>query len=84
MGDSRLGKAVGAGLSTGVGALGGTMASAAVQGKNAIAALGSINPAALGMGIAGAAIGAATGPSKEYTGKYGNITQTMDTVYDLA
>jgi hypothetical protein len=84
MGDSRLGKAVGAGLSTGVGALGGTMASAAVQGKNAIAALGSINPAALGMGIAGAAIGAATGPSKEYAGKYGGITGTMDTVYDLA
>ena len=84
MGNSRLGKAVGAGLSTGVGALGGTMASAAVQGKNAIAALGNINPAALGMGIAGAAIGAATGPSKEYGGKYGNITQTMDTVYDIA
>lgn len=36
------------------------------------------------MGIAGAAIGAATGPSKEYAGKYGGITQTMDTVYDLA
>jgi hypothetical protein len=25
-----------------------------------------------------------TGPSKEYGGKYGNITQTMDTVYDIA
>jgi len=32
----------------------------------------------------GSAIGAAAGPSKEYAGRYGNITQTMDTIYDVA
>ena len=35
-----------------------------------------------GMSIAGSALGAALGPSKEYGGKRGNITQTMDTAYD--
>ena len=38
-------------------------------------------------GLAGQAVGtglqAAFGPSKEYAGKYGNITRTMDTIYDL-
>ena len=38
-------------------------------------------------GLAGSAVGAAlsavTGPSKEYSGKYGNITQIADTAYDL-
>lgn len=44
----------------------------------------AINPYGLGMSVVGSALGAAMGPSKEYTGKYGGITQTMDTVYDLA
>ena len=34
------------------------------------------------MGIAGTALGAAMGPSKEYGGKYGGITQGMDMAYD--
>ena len=84
MGDSRLGRAVGQGLSTGLGTIGGTAASAAVQGANVGKALASINPYALGATVLGSALGAATGPSKEYAGKYGGITQTMDTVYDLA
>ena len=42
-----------------------------------LASLGGI-----GMGIAGTALGAALGPSKEYSGKYGNITQIADTAYD--
>lgn len=45
---------------------------------------GAINPYALGMSMAGTALSAITGPSKEYAGRYGNITQTMDTVYDAA
>jgi hypothetical protein len=40
------------------------------------------------VGLAGSVVGtglqAAFGPSKEYNGKYGNITQTMDTIYDVA
>jgi hypothetical protein len=44
----------------------------------------ALNPYGLGMSVVGSALGAAMGPSKEYAGKYGGITQTMDTVYDLA
>ena len=44
----------------------------------------AINPIGLGMSVVGSALGSALGPSKEYAGKYGNITQTMDTVYDVA
>jgi len=51
---------------------------AALIGKGA----GSINPYGLAATVAGTALGAAFGPSKEYGGKYGSITQTMDTVYD--
>ena len=36
----------------------------------------------VGMGIVGTGLQAALGPSKEYGGKYGNITQIADTVYD--
>ena len=45
--------------------------------------IGQINPVGLGGQVLGAALGAMTGPSKEYGGKYGNITQTMDTMYDV-
>lgn len=37
----------------------------------------------LGGSVVGAGLQAALGPSKEYNGRYGNITRTMDTVYDL-
>ena len=43
---------------------------------------GVANLAGLGMTVAGTALGAAIGPSKEYGGKYGNITQIADTAYD--
>jgi len=43
---------------------------------------GVANLAGLGMTVAGTALGAAMGPSKEYGGKRGNITKTMDTAYD--
>ena len=84
MGDSRLGKAVGQGFATGAGTIGGTAASAAIQGANVGKALAAINPYAFGATVLGSALGAAVGPSKEYAGKYGGITQTMDTAYDLA
>ena len=41
------------------------------------------NLAGIGASVLGTALGAATGPSKEYGGKYGNITQTADMIYDL-
>ncbi len=43
---------------------------------------GAINPYALGAQVIGTGLQAAFGPSKEYGGKYGNITKTMDSVYD--
>ena len=93
LGDSKLARGIGQGISTGLGALGGTALQGAMQGvkignnvikgvKGATTALKSINPVGLGMTIAGSALGAALGPSKEYGGKYGNITQIADTAYD--
>jgi len=88
MGDSRLGRALGQGVSTGLGAIGGTAAGNLVS-KGSVGTLfgkgaGMINPYGLGMSVVGSALGAATDPSKEYGGTYGGITKTMDTVYDLA
>lgn len=94
MGDSRLGRAVGQGISTGLGTVGGQMATNLVAGNGLKASFGgsglfsktptdAINPYALGATVLGSALGAATGPSKEYGGKYGGITQGMDTAYDL-
>ena len=45
---------------------------------------GAINPYGLAATVVGSALGAATGPSKEYGGRHGNITRTMDTIYDIA
>ena len=42
----------------------------------------AINPYALGATVLGSALGAGLGPSKEYGGTYGNVTKTMDTIYD--
>ena len=77
MGDSRLGRAVGAGFATTAGTIGGNAASKALG-----VAAGSINPYALAGQAIGSALGAATGPSKEYGGRYGKITQGMDMAYD--
>ena len=42
------------------------------------------NLSGIGGQIVGSGLQAAFGPSKEYGGRYGGITQTMDTAYDLA
>lgn len=53
------------------------------NGKNIFKSVaGSINPYAMGAQMVGSALSAGLGPSKEYEGKYGNITKTMDTIYD--
>lgn len=92
LGDSRLARGIGAGVATGLGTLGGSVASGLVNGtKTAFQGSGlfskvnpgAINPYALGASVLGSAIGAAAGPSKEYGGRYGNITRTMDTIYDI-
>lgn len=96
-GDSMLSRGIGQGVATGLGTLGGTLTSNLVSGAGSKLAFGgtglfsdmskmkgAINPYALGATVLGSALGASMGPSKEYAGKYGNITQTMDTAYDLA
>ena len=65
----------------------GTANKAGEAGKNLFSlrsAAGQINPMGLATSIAGTALSAITGPSKEYAGRYGNITRTMDSVYDAA
>ena len=81
-GNSMLSRGIGQGIATGLGSIGGTAAQAAIQGTNLSKALSSTNPYGLAMTVAGSALGAAFGPSKEYSGKYGNVTKTMDTIYD--
>lgn len=90
-GDSMLSRGLGAGISTGLGTVGGQalsnlVSSGSVAGKAGLfgKAAGAINPLGLGMTVAGSALGAAFGPSKEYGGTYGNTTQTLDTIYDAA
>ena len=95
-GDSRLSRGIGQGVATGLGTIGGQWASNLVSGTGGLTFGGSglfsdmskmqgaINPYALGASVLGSAIGAAAGPSKEYSGKYGSITQGMDTAYDMA
>ena len=88
-GDSRLSRGIGAGVSTGLGTLGGSLASTGkltFGGTGLFSNVGAnvINPYALGASVLGSALGAALGPSKEYSGKYGNVTRTMDTIYDTA
>ena len=73
MGDTKLSKfASGAGQA------------AASQGLKQLAGLSNINPYGLAMSAVGAGLGAVLGPSKEYQGKYGAVTQWMDTGYDVA
>ena len=92
-GNSMLSRGIGQGVSTGLGTVGGQLTSNLIKGSTAKlfdsakffdTAAGSLNPYALGMSIAGSALGAALGPSKEYGGKYGSTTRTMDTIYDVA
>lgn len=103
MGDSTLGRGIGAGTATALGSIGGQAISNLLSNGSVLthfadggtgffgtggnwfkSGAGTINPYALGMQVAGTALGAMTGPSKEYGGTYGNITRTMDSVYDAA
>lgn len=97
-GDSRLSRGIGQGVATGLGTVGsvaasnlvkyGTLAGKAADGASKASLFGkgagSINPYGLAATVVGSGLGAATGPSKEYSGKKGNITQTMDLAYDAA
>ena len=96
-GNSKLSKALGAGASTFLGTVGGTAMSNLIKygslaGKTAdglknaslIGKAGAINPYGLAAQVLGSAIGAAAGPSKEYGGKHGMITQVGDMAYDAA
>lgn len=83
MGDSKLGKGIGAGLANGIGSFGGTIGSNLLSGSSALSGLGGFTGIGLGASAVGAGLSAAFGPSKEYGGKYGNITQVADTAYDL-
>jgi hypothetical protein len=76
MGDSRLGRATGQGISTGLGTVGGAALSNLAKTGTFTTNLGklNINPYALGMSVVGSALGAATDSSKEYGGRHGNIT----------
>ena len=80
MGNSKLGKGVGQGVATGLGIVGGRALQNIFKPGSAM----SVNPYTLGAQVIGSGLQAAFGPSKEYAGKYGNITQTMDTIYDSA
>jgi len=94
-GDTRLSRGIGQGVATGLVNMKGITNSfkaiktaakagkAATDAQKAASLAGKTNLVGIGGQVLGAALGAATGPSKEYGGKYGNITQTMDTVYDL-
>lgn len=58
-----------------------------VQGVNKLKGLSNaakLNLAGMAGQVVGSGLQAAFGPSGEYNGKYGNVTKTMDTVYDLA
>lgn len=91
-GDSALSRGLGAGVANGLGTVGGAALSnlfnsgkfaANFGGKGLFSSVeGAINPYTLGVNVAGSILEAAAGPSKEYGGTYGNITQTMDTIYD--
>ena len=90
-GNSMLSRGLGAGVATGLGTVGGQalsnlVSTGTVAGKSGLlgTAAGAINPWGLGMTVAGSALGAAFGPSKEYGGTYGSTTQTLDTIYDAA
>ena len=84
IGNNYAGRAIGAGVSTGLGTIGGTAAGALATGTKIGTALSSINPYALAGNVIGSALSAGNGPSKEYGGKYGKITQGMDLAYDVA
>ena len=88
MGNNYMGRATGAGVSNALGTIGGTAATnIAKTGKIGSLfgkAAGSINPYALAANVVGSALSAGNGPSKEYEGTYGKLTQGLDLAYDAA
>lgn len=88
----------GAGLiGNGIESIGGHSKTAKFFGGASSSALGSLgsnllnsgslsiaNPTAFGMQVVGAGLQSAIGPSKEYGGKYGAVTKTIDQIYDAA
>ena len=82
LGNNYTGRALGAGVATGLGTIGGTAAGALATGTKIGTALSSINPYGLAGNVLGAALSAGNGPSKEYGGTYGGVTQGMDMAYD--
>ena len=84
IGNNYAGRAIGAGVSTGLGTVGGAAAGALAKGSNIASGISSINPYGLAGNVIGSALSAGNGPSKEYGGKYGGTTRTLDTIYDVA
>ena len=84
-GNSMLSRGIGQGVATGLGTVGGAAVNNLFNSGSIgkiFGKAGSINPYGLAMSVVGSGLGAAFGPSKEYSGTYGGITKTMDTVYD--
>ena len=76
MGNSKLGKFTGGAVSSAGGqVLGSFLGSGAINVGN---------PYAFGANVLASAFGGMNGPSKEYGGKYGSTTKTMDKIYDYA
>ena len=83
-GNSMLSRGIGAGTGTAIGSVGGTVLSNAVKGKALLTGLtNGMSIGGLAGSVVGAGLQAAFGPSKEYAGKYGNLTRTADTIYDV-
>ena len=83
LGNNYTGRALGAGVSTGLGTVGGKIAGNLItSGKIGDLFSGVGSPYGLAATVVGSALSAGNGPSKEYAGRYGSTTRTMDTVYD--
>ena len=73
MGNSKLGKFTGGAIASGGGqVLGGLLGGTGI---------GIGNPYTFAANVLGSGLQAMTGPSKEYGGRHGNITKTMDAIY---
>jgi hypothetical protein len=55
----------------------------AFKDLQSLSTAGKWNLVGMGGQIVGTGLQAAFGPSHEYNGKYGNITRTMDSIYDM-
>jgi hypothetical protein len=79
-----LSRGIGQGVATGIGSAGGQILGNIIKGAGAFKGLTNpMNIGGLAGNIVGSGLQAAFGPSKEYGGRHGNITKTMDMTYDL-